>query len=40
MNQTKTAVIVGIIAIVLLGAVLYALRDKFSSSTSAGTTDK
>ena len=29
MNQTKTAVILSIVTIVLVGAVLYALRDNF-----------
>lgn len=29
MNQTKTAVILAIIILIVLGAVLYALRDNF-----------
>lgn len=31
MNQTKTAVILSIVTLVLVGAVIYALRDNFSS---------
>lgn len=31
MNQTKTAVILSIITLVLVGVVLYALRDNFKS---------
>ena len=34
MNQVKTAVIVGIITIIMLGAVLYALRDNFKGGNS------
>lgn len=39
MNQTKTAVIIGIVCVVLLGALLYANRDKFSSAKSVETTN-
>lgn len=31
MNQTKTAVILSIITLVLIGVVLYALRDNFKT---------
>lgn len=31
MNQTKTAVIISIITLIMVGAVLYALRDSFKS---------
>lgn len=31
MNQTKTAVILSIFTLVMVGAVIYALRDNFSS---------
>lgn len=31
MNQTKTAVIISIITLVMVGVVIYALRDNFSS---------
>lgn len=34
MNQTKTAVIISIITLIMVGAVLYALRDSFKSSSS------
>lgn len=34
MNQTKTAVIIGIVCVVMLGALLYANRDKFSSQAA------
>lgn len=34
MNQTKTAVIIGIVCVAMLGALLYANRDKFSSQTT------
>ncbi|MDD3405938.1 MAG: hypothetical protein PHH23_06705 [Paludibacteraceae bacterium] len=37
MNSTKTAVIIGIVAVVLLGAVLYALRDKFTTKKTVET---
>lgn len=40
MNQTKTAVIIGIVCVVLLGALLYANRDKFSSEKSVETTNQ
>jgi hypothetical protein len=38
MNSTKTAVIIGIITLVVLGVLLYANRDKFSSNTAAPST--
>lgn len=38
MNQTKTAVIIGIVCVVMLGALLYANRDKFSSQPTQNTT--
>lgn len=31
MNQTKTAVVLSIITLVMVGVVIYALRDNFSS---------
>lgn len=31
MNQTKTAVIISIITLVMVGVVIYALRDNFSN---------
>lgn len=34
MNQTKTAVILSIVTLVMVGAVIYALRDNFSSKKS------
>ncbi|MDD3479968.1 MAG: hypothetical protein PHI42_06250 [Paludibacteraceae bacterium] len=38
MDKTKTAVILGIVSVVLLGAILYALKDSFSSKNE--TTNK
>lgn len=38
MNQTKTAVILSIVTIVLVGAVLYALRDNFKGKSETKTT--
>ena len=35
MNQTKTAVILSIITLVMVGAVIYALRDQFKSKEVA-----
>lgn len=40
MNQTKTAVILSIVTIVLVGAVLYALRDNFKSQKSVKTSSE
>lgn len=42
MEKTKTAVILGIVSVVLLGAILYALKDNFSpkNETTAKTTEK
>lgn len=37
MNQTKTAVIIGIITVVLLGVVIYLNRDKFGSKKEVAT---
>lgn len=34
MNQTKTAVIIGIVCVILLGALLYANRDGFTSKST------
>ena len=34
MEKTKTAVIVGIITIVLLGVVIFALRDNFKKKSA------
>lgn len=31
MNQTKTAVIIGIVCVVLLGVLIFLNRDKFST---------
>lgn len=31
MNQTKTAVIIGIVCVVLLGVLVFLNRDKFST---------
>jgi hypothetical protein len=41
MDKTKTSVIIGIVAVVLLGAVLYALRGNFNtgSANPATTTE-
>ncbi len=39
MDKTKTAVILCIVIIVMLGAILYACRDKFLPSKEAQTTD-
>lgn len=36
MNQTKTAVILSIITITLIGVVLYALRDNFKAKPAKG----
>ena len=30
MNQTKTAVIIGIVSVAMLGVIIYLLRDNFS----------
>lgn len=38
MNQTKTAVILSIVTIALVGAVLYALRDNFKGKSETKTT--
>ncbi len=35
MNQTKTAVIIGIISVVMLGVIIYLNRDKFGSKEQA-----
>ena len=32
MEKTKTAVILGIVCIIMLGGVLYALKDNFKAS--------
>lgn len=40
MNQTKTAVILSIITLVLVGVVLYALRDNFKSDEKKVVTSK
>jgi hypothetical protein len=37
MNQTKTAVILSIVAIVGIGVIIYALRDNFKSKPSEKT---
>ncbi len=34
MNQTKTAVIIGIVCVVMLGVLIYANKDKFTASTN------
>lgn len=34
MNSTKTAVIIGIVILVGVGALIYANRDKFASKTT------
>lgn len=35
MNQIKTAVIIGIITVVMLGVVIYLNRDKFGKKAEA-----
>ncbi|MBO5974985.1 MAG: hypothetical protein J6P95_04645 [Paludibacteraceae bacterium] len=40
MDKTKTAVILCIVIIVMLGAILYACRDKFLPSKEEKTADK
>lgn len=34
MNQTKTAVVIGIVCVVMLGVLIYANKDKFTTSTN------
>ncbi len=34
MDKTKTAVIIGIVTVILLGVVIYLNRDKFGSQKS------
>ena len=38
MNQTKTAVILSIVTLVMVGGVIYALRDNFSSKKDNAVT--
>ena len=38
MEKTKTAVILSIVTIILLGGVLYALKDNFKSVKSSNET--
>lgn len=40
MNQTKTAVILSIVAIVGIGVIIYALRDNFKSQKSVKTSSE
>ena len=35
MNQTKTAVIISIVCVVMLGVLIFLNRDKFSTKTPA-----
>lgn len=40
MNSTKTAVILAIVAIIGIGALIYANRDKFKKSKTETTTNE
>lgn len=37
MDKTKTAVILGIVSIILLGGILYALKDNFTAKSGTST---
>lgn len=40
MNKVSTAVIIGIVIVVMLGVVIYLNRDKFHSATATAATGK
>lgn len=39
MNSTKTAVIIGIVGVILMGAILWALRGNFTKQSESASAE-